>query len=406
MLFRSGSEHPERALSARALGELYFREGNYVQAEPLFRQALDLSQKVLGADHIGTADSARDLGSLYLPQKKYAKAQECFTKALNIDEKLFGSSAPQVAGDLGSLSIAYERQGNVVEAARLSQRGEEIKRSLPGGSLNTDSLMKNPVSFNVDADRPVTDKWALAVGISNFKDSTINLKYAAKDATDFKNFLVTSEHFKPDHVQLLTDANATRQNIIDTLGSKWLGKSAHPDDLVVVYISSHGSRSEEDAGGVNFLVAHDTEKASLLATGIPMQWLTKMIQEQVRSNRVILILDVCHSGAAGGKGLNRIIGIDEQKMTIGSGQMILCSSLAEQVSWESKNYENGVFTRRLMEALQSNKDQTTLLEAYKVLKLLVESEVLRDRANLQTPVLWNKDWNGKDPSLAVQPLTK
>ena len=399
----TGSEHPERALSARALGELYLSEGSYAEAEPLFQQALELSQKILGEDNVSTAGSAHDLGSLYMAQKKYVQAQECFARVLKIDEKLFGKSAPQVAGDLGLLCVAVENQGNSIEAAKLTLRSEEIKRSLPGGSLNIDASMTHPLTFNAGSNRPVTDKWALAVGISNFKDSSINLKYAAKDATDFKNFLVTRENFKPDHVQLLTDANATRQDILDMLGSKWLAKSAHPDDLVVVYISSHGSQADKDAGGVNFLVAHDTDKTKLLATGIPMQWLPIMIKEQVHSNRVILILDVCHSGAAGGKGMERIFGIDQQKITIGSGQMILCSSLAEQVSWESKNYENSVFTRRLMEALQSNKDQTTMSEAYKVLKLLVESEVLRDRANLQTPVLWKKDWNGKDPSLAVQP---
>jgi hypothetical protein len=341
-----------------------------------------------------------------MAQEKFEQAQECFTRALKIDEKLFGESAPQVAGDLGSLSIAVEKQGNAGEAAKLTQRGEEIKRALPGGSLNTERLMCNSLNFSAGNSRPITDKWALAIGISNFKDASINLKYAAKDATDFKNFLITSEHFKPDHVQLLTDGNATRQNILDTLGSKWLGKSAHQDDLVVIYISSHGSQADKGASGVNFLVAHDTDKTSLPATGIPMQWLTTIIKDQVPSKRVILILDVCHSGAAGGKGLERIIGIDQQKMSIGSGQMMLCSSLAEQVSWESKNYENSVFTRRLMEALQSNKDATTLSQAYKVLKLMVESEVLRDRANLQTPVLWNKDWNGSDPSLAVEPLAK
>lgn len=135
-----------------------------------------------------------------------------------------------------------------------------------------------------------------------------------------------------------------------------------------------------------------------------MQWLTKMVKDQVHSDRVILILDVCHSGAAGqgSKALTRAAGLDPRTLNIGSGQMIICSSLAEQVSWESAKYENSVFTRRLMEALQSKKDKTTMIEAYNQLKVLVESEVLRDRAELQTPVLWNKGWTGKDPVLAVE----
>lgn len=401
----TGPDHPRRAVFTRDLGHLYLREGKYGEAEPLFKAALALSTRVLGETHSVTADSARDLGDIYLKQKKYAEAIPYLQKALSIDEQLYGAMAPQLAGDLTALANAQDAQGNSAEAGPLLKRAAELKSKLPGAAASAQPMSETPLAFNSANDRPVRDKWALSIGISNFKDSSINLKYAAKDATDFKNFLVTKENFKADHVRLLTDEQATRENIIGNLGDKWLAKVAHPDDLVVIYVSSHGSRAQDDANGVNFMVAHDTDKNSLLATGIPMQWLTKMVKDQVPSNRVVLILDVCHSGSAaqGGKALIRIPGmVDLTKVAIGSGQMMLCSSLAEQVSWESKNYENSVFTRRLMEALQTNQDKTTLLEAFKQLKVLVETEVIRDRANLQTPVLWNKEWQGSDPRLAVQ----
>lgn len=233
---------------------------------------------------------------------------------------------------------------------------------------------------------------------------------------------------------LLTDASATREQIVAKLGDAWLGKVAKPDDLVVVYVSSHGSSSRAEVG-VNFLVAHDTTTNSLLATGIPLQWLTKIIKEQVRADRAVLILDVCHSAAAasgadksdsqrdnsisgtgGGDGKDlvykplpgsgartRALGVSTDSLNLGSGQILLCSSLADQVSWESKNYANSVFTKRLMEALRVKGDQTTLLDAYKFLKSSVRSEVLRDRGELQIPLLSAKDWTGGDPVLSTQP---
>jgi tetratricopeptide (TPR) repeat protein len=400
---QAGPDHPERAAAANALGDLYLRDGKYAEAEPLFKQALELSKRALGENNVVTARSARDLGELAVKQNKYAEAQAYFQQALSIDENLYGDKAPQIAGDLMSLATAYGSQGQSAQAEPLLKRAAEIKNVLPGGGA---VAIEAPIALPSGADRPVTGKWALVVGVSNFKDASINLKYAAKDATDFKNFLINTEHFKADHVKLLTDETATRENIIGLMGDKWLASHVKPDDLVVVYVSSHGSRSQDEAGGVNFLVAHDTNKNSLLATGIPMQWLTKMVKEQVHSDRVVLILDVCHSGAAGqgAKSLTRAAALDPRTFNIGSGQMIICSSLAEQVSWESSNYENSVFTRRLMEALQSKKDKTTLIEAYNQLKVLVESEVLRDRAELQTPVLWNKGWTGKDPVLAGETI--
>ena len=140
-------------------------------------------------------------------------------------------------------------------------------------------------------DRPIKDKWALVVGISQFADKGINLKYPAKDATDFYNFLIGPGHFSKDHVRLLTNEKATRANILATIGDRWLPRVAHPDDLVVVYISSHGSPADLDVGGVNYIVAHDTDPESLYATGIPIQDLMRIIKARVHCERVVIILD-------------------------------------------------------------------------------------------------------------------
>ncbi len=402
---QTGQDHPERAAAASALAHVYLRDDKFSEAEPLLKKSLELSERVLGANNSITADGVHDLGELYVKQKQYDQAAVYQQKALAIDESLYGEKAPQVAADLTALASTYGYLGQTDKATPLLTRAAEIKNVLPGG--NTKLELQTKV-LSKEHDRPVHDKWALVIGISNFKDTSINLKYAAKDATDFKNFLVTTENFKPDHVKLLTDENASRDNIIGMLGEKWLSKRVQPDDMVVVYVSSHGSSATKEAGGANFLVAYDTNKNSLPATGIPMQWLTSIVSDQVHSDRIILIMDVCHSGAvgAGQKGLNRTVGLDTNALKIGKGQMILCSSLAEQVSWESKGYENSVFTRRLMEALQTDKGKTTMFEAYNRLKVLVESEVLQDRGDLQTPLLVNKSWIGSDPALAVEPLVK
>jgi hypothetical protein len=125
---------------------------------------------------------------------------------------------------------------------------------LPGGQVKVETSVNES-----GATKTIADKWALVVGISNFEDPTINLKFAAKDATDFANYLSQTAGFKKDHIRLLTNDAATREGIIQSMGTKWLGRLAAPDDLVVVYVSSHGSPANDDTG-VNFLVAHDTDK--------------------------------------------------------------------------------------------------------------------------------------------------
>jgi len=104
------------------------------------------------------------------------------------------------------------------------------------------------------ANRPIKDKWALVVGISQFQNPKLKLLYAAKDAQDFSQYLIKEGNFAPDHVKLLTDGDATQKRIMSELGSKWLPHMANPDDLVVIFISSHGSPADMDMEGVNYLV--------------------------------------------------------------------------------------------------------------------------------------------------------
>lgn len=253
--------------------------------------------------------------------------------------------------------------------------------------------------------RPVGDKWALVVGISRFGDQSINLRFAAKDAKDFADFLVKDMNFAPDHVKVLLNEQATRQQIMELLGDKWLPHVAEPDDLVVIFISTHGSPSSIDAAGMNYIVAFDTNKESLFATGINIQELAQVIKQRVHSDRVVVILDACHSGAAktADKGIARAQSNFSLSELQGTGQLVICSSDSNQVSWEGKTYENGVFTKHLIESLKQQGAGTRLGAALKALKEKVQTEVLRERGELQTPQVKSK-WEGTDLILGCRPV--
>ncbi len=251
---------------------------------------------------------------------------------------------------------------------------------------------------------PVKDKWALVVGISEFANSSLNLKYAAKDAQDFRDFLINKCNFAPDHVKLLQNGQATKDRILDVLGDSWLPRVSLPDDLVVIFISSHGSPSDLDVAGVNYVVAHDTNPDKLFTTGIPIQHLASTIKSRVHSNRVLVILDACHSGGAGeSKGLVRTSNVDASAIAQGTGHMVICSSAKSEASWESKKYPNGVFTHTLIEALQAKGTNTKLTDAFGALKTGVQQQVAAERGVMQTPVLEMSKWKGDDLLLAVKP---
>ncbi len=282
---------------------------------------------------------------------------------------------------------------------------EELLRKLAEIKVASRAADKKAEDEAKPENKPVKDKWALIIGISKFKNENLNLKYPSKDAKDFYDYLVSDGKFQKDHVKLLLDDQATRGNILSELGDRWLPRMAAPDDLVLIYFSSHGSSSDMDVGGVNYLLAHDSDPDQLFASGLAMQDLTRVIKGRVHSDRVVLILDACHSGAAEpeSKGLVRVKNVDAEAIAQGTGQLVISSSLPSQVSWESKDVPNSVFTRYLIDGLKVKGDKTTLGEAFNYMKDKVQNEVLRARGVLQTPVLKSK-WQGSDIIISAPPV--
>ncbi len=258
-----------------------------------------------------------------------------------------------------------------------------------------------------DINRPFRDKWALIVGIGEFaNDSVPKLKYATKDARDFYNYLIKEANFAPDHVRILLNEHATERRILSELGNKFLARLVKPDDLIVLFFSTHGSPSQLDIRGKNFIVAYDTDPQDLYASGIEMQQIMDSIGDRVLTDRVLLVLDACHSGNVNpnAKGMHRTGNFDAESICQGSGQMVICSSSTEQQSWESKRYQNGVFTKNLLDALRENNHRASITDAFKSTSEKVQSEVREDYPGMrQEPVLHSK-WKGDQLIIAAKPV--
>ena len=405
-----GTDHPAVARGLSNLADVYTSRLQWAAAEGLVQNALAIEGKTLEPTHSDIGTNLRSLALIQEAQNKWSEAEQTYRRLLEYDAN---ASTPEaaLAADLDATVRTLRAQKKLSQAQPLEAQSSRIKANIPGLVHSSQSIVMDPAGKPnlppYSPTCPVRDKWALVIGISNFADPGLNLKFAAKDATDFRNYLVQEAHFEPDHVKLLMDRDATRQGIVDNLGDKWLKRNAHPEDLVVIYVSTHGSSAKEETGNSNFIIPYDGNLENVVFNGIPMQWLTAGIKDLVHCNRIVLVMDVCHGGAIadGAKGIYRsAMDLDPKKILTGEGQLVLASSQADQISWESKQYPNGVFTRRLLEGLRRNGDKTTLKDAYGYMREKVTEEVLRDRAHFQTPVLITKWWQGDDISIAVQPV--
>ncbi len=127
-----GPQHLDLAGSLSNLAALYYHQGKYIEAEPLYCRALAIFEQQLGSQHPDTAQSLNNLALLYEQQGKYTEAEPLHQRALVIREQQLGPQHPNTAQSLNNLALLYERQGKYTEAESLHQRALAIREQALG----------------------------------------------------------------------------------------------------------------------------------------------------------------------------------------------------------------------------------------------------------------------------------
>jgi uncharacterized caspase-like protein len=193
---------------------------------------------------------------------------------------------------------------------------------------------------------------------------------------------------------------ATTKNIKMQLN--WLARSAHPNDIVVVYVATHGSSRDVDTVGVNYIITHDTDIGadinpdSLYATALPMVDIANAIATRVKARRAAIFLDTCYSGNAATQDVRLIApGIKNSApsaetlshITQGEGRMVFAAAGTEQESLESDTLKHGFFTYYLVQALRQQGGATPLSRIFDYTQQHVSQTVAKEFNMQQNPVM-------------------
>ena len=202
-------------------------------------------------------------------------------------------------------------------------------------------------------------KFALVIANTEYQDASFaKLTSPGKDAEEFAHVLREPDFAAFDDVQVLL--NEEESKIRRAIARFFVNRQR--DDLLLLYFSGHGVRNEQ---GQLFLAANDTEISILDATGIPADFVTHAMNNS-RSQRQLLILDCCNSGAFahGSKSvaaIGRSMGIATAFEGSGFGRVVLTATDATQFAWEGDkvigNTEKSVFTHFLIEGLRGDADR-------------------------------------------------
>jgi uncharacterized caspase-like protein len=236
------------------------------------------------------------------------------------------------------------------------------------------------------------NRWAVVVGIGRYDHPQIpRLRYAAPDAEAVHRVLTGPAGFKPERVLLLTDTTErkpTLRNLKWALGT-FLARAAQRDDTVLIFFAGHGApevdqRGVERDGFAKYLIPSDADPDDLYSTALPMDEL-QTIFARLEAERVVVLLDTCYSGAAGGRTFaslrTRAVTVDDlflERLARTKGRAIITASRPNEVSLEMAELGHGLFTYYLLQGLRGQADLNrdgivSLQELYEY----VESEVVR-----------------------------
>ncbi|RYG27510.1 MAG: caspase family protein, partial [Chitinophagaceae bacterium] len=132
-----------------------------------------------------------------------------------------------------------------------------------------------------------TKVWFIGIGISRYKDASMNLKYPVKDIRDI------AADFKKKYpgliIDTLLDGNATRQQLL-ALHDKLMKTGIN--DKVIVSFSGHGLLSDS----LNWYFAtHDIDFKKPELNGLSYDMMEGILSG-IPARRKLLLLDACHSG--------------------------------------------------------------------------------------------------------------
>jgi Caspase domain len=238
-------------------------------------------------------------------------------------------------------------------------------------------------------------KYALVIGISKYKNNlrgVPNLEYADVDARSIYEFLQqpAAGGFSREDMLMLVNEEATNAGIRQAL-TNFIAK-ASADDLLLIFFAGHGA-PDPSAPQNLYLIAYDTSVEDMSETALAMSDLRRYIEQNIKSKRVVLLLDACHSAGLSAD-VTRDLGNNlanlylEKLLYQDEGRAIITSSDVNEPSHESQRWGNGhgVFTYYLLQGLKGSADtnQDRLVTVGELFRY-VRQKVRLDTQFLQNP---------------------
>jgi WD40 repeat protein len=233
--------------------------------------------------------------------------------------------------------------------------------------------------------------YLLAVGISQYQQSRLNLQYADQDAKKFVAAMEAQKGKEYSQVtaKLLVNNQATVANV--QAGLTWLATQRREGDVGMIFLAGHGIQAADQK---YLFVAADFDPARPRETGVDYKSIRDALENFSHfGNKAIYLIDTCHAEAAFGDNFRPTNGgsFANELRRQEYGVVALAAAAADQSSWEDSKWGDGAFTKALLEGIVDAKAASDVTGEIKVLRLFSYvsdrvHELTQDR-QVQDPVV-------------------
>jgi hypothetical protein len=216
--------------------------------------------------------------------------------------------------------------------------------------------------------------YVLAIGVSAYANPDFKLGFAAKDAQDFAAAWTRQKDalYRDVVVKVLTDDKATKD------------KETTAKDVAVVLFAGHGVN---DQNGQYYFLPFNADPDRLLRTGVSFADIRNTVAAV--AGKTLFFIDTCHSGNVLGtrRGLlNDLNGVVNELTSAENGADVFAASTGNQYSLEKIEWQNGAFTKAVVEGLLGGADYTGKSRiTVNMLDLYISERVKQLTAGRQTP---------------------
>src|SRR2546421_5570570 len=206
---------------------------------------------------------------------------------------------------------------------------------------------------------------AVVVGINEYKDEKYRhkarLSFASSDAEKIASLLQISTIFTAEKVMLLTNEEATRKKVRESLDTTFTRRPSDSNTIALFYFAGHGIVNQNDKR--ISLCCHDVDFADPESGGIRLNDIYEWIAS-TSAECVIVILDACFSGGivVGPVGhlsaaQQALQAIETLRYPEGKTVALFAACGSDEAARERKSLEHGIFTYELLRGWRDGEAQ-------------------------------------------------